>query len=116
MSTSRELADEFADVIRRSKRDVQKSRRDLNIRTASAGVPSEFERAVESVLAEVNNLVLTGSRQPASESTKQRVLSEIDEALKVRPRTMYMIKKGSVESLLAYQQALLDLYQQIEFV
>jgi hypothetical protein len=88
---------------------------DFDVRTASGRVPSQFRQAVDAVLAEVDGLVATSSRQSVDQATKECVLGEIDEELKLKSRTIYMIKKGSIESMLAYQQALLDLYIQIEF-
>ncbi len=116
MATLSQLGAKYAADLRRAKSNVQKSFRDGNIRTAAATVPSEFRAAVESTLQAVDGLVHSETQQSVDEATKNQVLGEIDNALSLRPRTMYMIKKGSIESMLAYQQALLDLYLQIEFV
>lgn len=106
MATIDEIAQEYAAQIMRAKRVVAETR--------SATSASQLELAVRAVLEGVDRLVFEGGKS-LDEAAKKSVLVAIDKALNISIGTFLALKEGSAQSLIAFQNLIAELAQQIQY-
>jgi hypothetical protein len=113
MSSKSELAKQYAEQIRKAttiglaKAEVQG--------TKFASAPAEIRAAVESVFAEIDELEYDdGTAVPVE--AQEEILEAIDVQLGVPKSTFSLLKKGSVQQTITYQQMLTQLVNQIRYV
>jgi hypothetical protein len=113
MSSKSELAKQYAEQIRQAAKTTLAKAEAQGNKVASA--PVEIRVAVESVFAEIGDLEYDDGTTVPGE-VQEEILEAIDVQLGVPRSTFSLLRKGSVQQTINYQQMLTQLVNQIRYV
>lgn len=104
----------FDEIAQRYAAQLQKSAAAVVVKTASVqAVPNEFFSTVREIVDDLDTWQDDHGR-PLDSVAIQRLCSGVDRRLDVDDGTLWEIKKGSVQSLTAYQNLALRMYYQLK--
>lgn len=106
MATTRQVSRDYAARIKRAHRTLTESR--------SPYTQSQFETEVRAILRALDGLTFENG-QPLDLSTKEEILNGIDQELGSPTGTFVKLRESSVANLLAFQQLLAQITQNISF-
>ncbi len=112
MPTFDEISKQYADTLKTAKTSaLAKSEGGTKI---AAATKSEFREVVLGVVEHIDRWRV--DKKPLTSDEQAEILRGVDRLLRVRLGTMEMLKKGSVEISLKFDQQVDRLFEQMEFI
>ncbi|AUX31271.1 MULTISPECIES: hypothetical protein [Sorangium] len=112
MATHKQVASEYAARLRAA------STTTVVKKTASEGSKptiETFSEELERIFRDVDSRVYENTQTRISDGTREEILAELDDALGLRRGTMSLVKKGSVQATINYQQVVAQLLAQVSY-